>query len=87
MDLKDDTTEMSTVVKTDSIAFAKSKLGRRRFDSKLRQGACSVLPPTLVLPLALSGEWAFEFTSKGRHHYHGGLFPHCLDLSGSTSEN
>lgn len=45
MDLKDDTAEMSTVVKTDSLAFAKSKLGSKRFDSELRPRARSVLHP------------------------------------------
>ena len=64
MDLKDDTTEMSTVVKTDSSAFAKSKLGSKRFDSELRQGACWVLPPDSDSAPAPRGEWALEFTSK-----------------------
>lgn len=43
--MKDDTAEMSTVVKTDSLAFAKSKLGSKRFDSELRPRARSVLHP------------------------------------------
>lgn len=45
MDLKDDITKMSTVVRTDLLAFAKSKLGSKGFDFRVKARIRSVLHP------------------------------------------
>lgn len=43
MDLKDDITKMSTVIGMDLLVFAKSKLGSKHFDFRVKAGIRSVL--------------------------------------------
>lgn len=84
--MKDDSTGMSTVVGTDSLAFAKCKLGARDWTSEFTPGSDQCSTPTSILPMAqlLDGR-ALELASEG-----GVVLPeeppHGLNLSLPTCE-
>lgn len=88
VDLKHDTTKVSTVVRKDSLASVKSKLAARGLISGLRHGSeqCSI--PTLILPMTpgVSGT-ELELASEVASATLPGEPPHRLDLALPTGEN